>query len=131
MWCGARFTLPPGLPMRYDEWASIGHAHGWLGARDTDPQTSRDATKNLAVRAGSQRAKLLAVYTPGLVLTDEQAATLAGLEGLRRCCWWKRAGELRQAGYIAVTLWPGISSTGTTVQTCQITAAGERALDAI
>jgi len=110
--------------MRYDEWASIGHAHGWLGARDTDPQTSRDATKNLAVRAGSQRWRMLNTYTHRLGLTDAEAAEYAGLNRLG-ICFWKRASELRQAGYIEP-----VGERGGRM-TCQITSAGWVALDAI
>jgi len=113
--------------MNYNDWAYIGHQRGWLGSPLEGAATSKAATVSLAVRAGSQRAKLLAVYSMHTEITDEQAATLAGLEGKRRCCWWKRCSELRQAGYITPTLFAGISSTGATVQTCVLTVTGHAA----
>ena len=48
--------------MNYDEWAAIGHANGWLGVRRNDGATSTGGAKAMTVRAGSQRAILLATY---------------------------------------------------------------------
>lgn len=73
--------------------------------RTTDPQTSRDGARSFVMRAGSQRARLLAAYADWDVvgLTDAEAAEHAGLRDQVGCCWWKRCSELRQAGYIADT----------------------------
>lgn len=54
----------------------------------------------IMVRSGSQRAKLLLAYLAvgDEGCTDEQAATGAMVSS--RSCYWKRCGELRQAGLI-------------------------------
>jgi hypothetical protein len=114
-----------GDPVNYTEWSRIGHLNGWLGARDTDPDTSRTATRTLGVRAGSQRHTLLGAYatvTGGL--TDEEAGTVTGLADSPRCCYWKRCSELRQAGYISPTGGARASTAGELQQVCRITEAG-------
>jgi hypothetical protein len=118
--------------MTYDEWAAIGHAHGWLGARTTDGTTSVAPLRNLSIRAGSQRATLLAVYAGTLFgFTDEEAGTTSGLARLPRCCYWKRCSELRQAGYIEPTGDTRLSTAGESQQVCRITQAGLDALASI
>lgn len=118
--------------MTFDEWARIGHLNGWLGARDTDPDTSRAGTRTLGVRAGSQRHTLLAVYAGTLFgFTDEEAGTTSGLARLPRCCYWKRCSELRQAGYIEPTGDTRLSTAGEAQQVCRITEAGSDALASI
>jgi len=118
--------------MNYNDWSYIGHLNGWLGSPLEGAATSKAATTSLAVRAGSQRAKLLAVYVNAVGgLTDEAAAVLSGLEAKRRCCWWKRCSDLRQAGFITETWWTGISSTGAAVVACEITAKGRNAYKTI
>jgi hypothetical protein len=116
--------------MRYDEWAAIGHANGWLGARVDDPATSRKGAASLAVRAGSQRALLLERYAAGS-MTDEEAGYQSGLASRPRCCYWKRCSELRQAGYIRPTGAERMSSAGVPQQVCEITEDGRGALDAL
>jgi hypothetical protein len=68
--------------------------------RNPDYQTSVEGAEDVAYRAGSQKARLLAVYKAVYPagLTDEEAATRAGLP--ITSCYWKRCGELRQDGYI-------------------------------
>lgn len=67
--------------------------------RKSDPSTSRAGAAKAALHAGSQKAKLLAVYAHSEDgLTDEQAAERAGVN--LRSCWWKRCNELRQLGFI-------------------------------
>ena len=99
-------------------------------ARHTDPATSHDGARSVTVRAGSQKARLLAAYaaadpangtgTGGL--TDDEAAVAAGLD---RACFWKRCGELREDGLIRDT---GYSARGPlhgeSRMVCTITAAG-------
>lgn len=116
-------------PMTYDEWARIGHANGWLGVRGGDTATSRAPLPSLAVRAGSQRHKLLKQYAAAPYgLTDEQAGQVSGLAELPRCCYWKRCSELRQAGFIASTGITRPSTAGEAQQVCVITDAGREAL---
>jgi hypothetical protein len=116
--------------MTYDEWASIGHANGWLGVRRNDGATSGAGAKAMTVRAGSQRAILLAVYREQ-PLTDEEAGNASGLSMLPKCCYWKRCSELRQAGYIAPTGETRVSSAGVEQQVCRITTLGFFTLSAI
>lgn len=100
-----------------------------LLARSTDPDTSHAGAVDVTVRAGTQRARLLAAYVHTPVhwrgLADEEAAQLAGLE--RTGCW-KRCAELRRDGLIAPTGGWVTGSAGSAVMLCRITAAGIRAL---
>ena len=114
-------------PMTYDEWAAIGLVNGWIGVRTNDPATSTKAAQGLWVRAGSQRAKLLAQYAHD-AMTDEEAGNASGLAMLPKCCYWKRCSELRQAGYIRLTGETRISSAGVEQQVCEITDEGSRVL---
>ena len=116
------------MEMTYSEWAAFGHARGWLGVRANDGATSTAGAKAMTVRAGSQRAKLLAVYYSDVYLTDEEAGRVSGLSALPKCCYWKRCSELRQAGYIRTTGKTRVSSAGVEQQVCEITAEGERVL---
>ena len=116
--------------MKYDEWAAIGHANGWLGVRRNDGATSTGGAKAMTVRAGSQRAILLAVYREQ-PLTDEEAGNVSGLSMLPKCCYWKRCSELRQAGYIAPTGETRVSSAGVEQQVCRITTPGFFTLSSI
>lgn len=113
--------------MRYEEWAAIGHANGWLGVRADNPATSRAGAQHMAVRAGSQRYLLLERYAADS-MTDEEAGYQSGLAHLPRCCYWKRCSELRAAGYIETTGMVRLSSAGVPQQVCQITEVGRRAL---
>ena len=116
--------------MTYDEWASIGHANGWLGVRANNGATSNQGAKSLRVRAGSQRALLLSRYALE-ALTDEEAGKASNLSSKPKCCYWKRCSELRQAGYIAVTGSVRASSAGVDQLVCAITPAGRIALGLI
>ena len=123
-------TQPMPKPMTYDEWASIGLVNGWLGVRANDPVTSSKASQSLWVRAGSQRATLLAHYAHDS-MTDEEAGNASGLALLPKCCYWKRCSELRQAGYIAPTGEVRHSSAQVDQQVCSITQTGRDVLDSI
>lgn len=109
--------------MRYEDWSAIGHANGWLGARLDDPETSRQAVKDLTVRAGTQRHRLLEAYFQLHGATDEEAGKWAGLTE-NKCCYWKRCSELRQAGYITPTGETRASTAGVEQQVCYITPLG-------
>ena len=100
-------------------------------ARHGDPLTSHVAGVNAQVRAGSQKAALLAEYAqhPLLGLTDEQAGLETGLAGKPGCCYWKRCSELRQAGLIRVTSEKRESRAGEMQQVCVITGEGLKLID--
>ncbi len=76
-----------------------------IPARNTDPGTSHAATRAIALRAGTQRARLLeafALEAAAFGLTDEEAADLA--DGVPyRSEFAKRCSELREAGWIEPT----------------------------
>jgi hypothetical protein len=99
-------------------------------ARNTDPETSKLAGKNIAVKGGSQRAQILAVYLHGEYIDDE-IGQITGLGNLPNCCYWKRCSELRQAGYIEPTGFTRRSRADKLQQICRITEAGRRVLDTI
>jgi hypothetical protein len=114
--------------MEYNEWAAIGYAHGWLGVRINDTETSKAGAKAIKIRAGSQRELLLGQYFMCGELTDEEAGRLSGLDRRPKCGYWKRCSELRQAGYIAPTGEMRLAGTGALQQVCKITEAGLNAL---
>lgn len=113
--------------MRYDEWAAIGHANGWLGVRARDPHTSTEGAKAVKMRAGSQRVAVLSVYANGNA-TDEEAGIRSGLAALPKCGYWKRCSELRSAGFIRPTGEVRSSTSGASQQVCEITEEGRLAL---
>jgi len=94
--------------------------------RMSDPETSEQAARSVTIRAGSQKAKLLACYEAHWFggLTDEEAGELAGLPHA-----WKRCSDLRREGLIeprdGVTR---LSSFGEAQRVCLITEAGRRAV---
>lgn len=95
-------------------------------ARRDDPATSKKAGKEITVRAGSQRAKILAAYIYG-PFTDYEAGQRSGYGDPARypnCCYWKRCSELRQAGFIEVTGETRRSPAGQLQQICRLTEAG-------
>lgn len=69
-----------------------------IPSRHSDPETSHRAEKESVVRAGTQRALLLAVFVDGEPLIAEEAMELAGVNP--RSCWWKRCSDLRNEGYL-------------------------------
>lgn len=104
--------------------------------RLTDPATSvagaeavrnREGAKVTTVRKGTHRYKLLSAYR-GRILTDRDAAVVAGLANTT-ACWWKRTSELRQAGYIEVTGQQRRDpETGALRDLCRLTTAGTHKL---
>jgi hypothetical protein len=99
--------------------------------REPGTQTMPSAENQLNyVSQDSQRGQLLLAYlTAGEAgLTDEEARVSAGIA--ERSNWWKRCGELRAAGLIAVvqdqfenTL-TRVGSSGTSRIVCEITLEG-------
>lgn len=69
--------------------------------RSSGHETSELGHADIKMREGSQRWKLLRSYADMRDATDDEAAALAGL---MHTCYWKRCGELRAAGYIAVIM---------------------------
>lgn len=64
-----------------------------------DHASSVDGARAASGKAPTQQLKLLRAWSErtGFGLTDEEAATYAGIEG---GCPWKRCGELRAQGLI-------------------------------
>ena len=97
-------------------------------ARTTDPDTSHASAKRPFQR-GSQRHRLLTEYSVRPEgLTDEEAASLAGIKA---GCPWKRCSELREMGMIQATGRVRESSMGAMQQVCAITFGGRRMLGLI
>lgn len=102
--------------------------------RTTDPPTSRAAARRVP-RMGEKRAAMLEAFARLTVdgnppASDADAARAAGLFG-SRCCWWKRASELRADGLIEVVGTERDQETLADVQVCRITRAGRETLRAM
>lgn len=98
-------------------------------ARKDDPETSKKAGRKLKIRAGTQQWLLLKAYSANLSgMTDEEAGVFTGLDKFRRCCYWKRCSELRQAGYIAPTGEERESTANRMQRVCVITDLGRDVL---
>jgi hypothetical protein len=63
-----------------------------IPSRSTDPETSHRGEKDVAMRADSQKYKLLAAYETYGEMIPDQARRLAGISA--RSCYWKRCSEL-------------------------------------
>ena len=97
-------------------------------ARLSDPTTSDDGIGDVLPRAGSQQHRLLLAYgSRPLGLTNEEAASIAGLLDTRSC-WWKRCTDLLAAGLIEDTFTERTASTGSECRVCAITEKGKRAI---
>ncbi|MEI8285659.1 MAG: hypothetical protein WCG15_00020 [Actinomycetes bacterium] len=87
-------------------------------------------SKELRIRAGSQRWTLLRQYVEHGPLTNEQAGDLSGLSEKKSCCYWKRCGELLQHGYLADTGVEIRSQVGEMQRVCRVTDKGLAAIQA-
>jgi hypothetical protein len=98
--------------------------------RSTDPATSRQGAQDVLPRRDSQQGQLLRVYGENRIygLTDEQAGNLSGLAQKPKCCYWKRCSELRQKGLIEDTGQEALSSAGSSMMVCRLTAKGAELL---
>jgi hypothetical protein len=98
--------------------------------RSTDPATSRQGAQDVLPRRDSQQGQLLRVYGENRIygLTDEQAGDLSGLAQKPKCCYWKRCSELRQKGLIEDTGQEALSSAGSSMMVCRLTAKGAELL---
>ena len=81
-------------------------------------------SKELRIRAGSQRWTLLRQYVEHGPLTNEQAGELSGLSEKKSCCYWKRCSELLQHGYLADTGAQIESQVGEMQRVCRVTDKG-------
>ena len=96
--------------------------------RNTDPMTSVQGARDVKPRRTSQAMLLLAEYAHRDGLTDEEAGLFSGLAQRPKCCYWKRCSELRALGFIIPTGETRLSSAGSPMQVCAITAEGKKAL---
>jgi hypothetical protein len=92
-------------------------------ARSTDPHTSHAAGRKRRV---TQAMRLLAAYADGVPRTDEAAVDAAGMHECGSP--WKRASDLRRAGFIAYTGHDGMTARGSSAILCVITDKGRAAL---
>lgn len=99
-------------------------------SRADDPATSKRGAIDAHPRVSSQKIALLTVYARAAAdgLTDEEAGDASGLSANRRCCYWKRCSELRQAGFIAPA-GERLSSAGSAQRVCRITDRGREILE--
>lgn len=88
-------------------------------------------SKEVVVRAGSQRWALLMQYLTYGPLTNEQAGDLAGLSEKKGCCYWKRCSELLEHGYIEDTGEERRSQAGEMQRVCRLTAKGRSLFPAV
>jgi len=96
--------------------------------RSADPITSALGAGDVKPRRTTQAMQLLAEYAHRDGLTDEEAGLFSGLLSRPKCCYWKRCSELRAKGLIAPTGVTRLSSAGSAMQVCAITAEGREAL---
>lgn len=88
-----------------------------IPSRTTDPETSHAAAREVRVKAGTQRARLLKAFAdhgiqwPQVGLTDEEA--MMNAEGVWHTSEYsKRCSELREGGYIKPTGQTRVGSAG-------------------
>lgn len=108
-----------------------------IPSRATDPDTSHAAAKEIKVKAGSQRAKLLSAFwwadsrdRYSGSLTDEQAMDLnrGGVSPTSE--YAKRCSELREGGFIEPTGETRAGSAGPQRIVSRITAKGRAWIEA-
>jgi len=96
--------------------------------RSADPVTSRQGARDVLPRRDSQQGQLLAVYRNQAGLTDEEAGIKSGLAQKPKCCYWKRCSELRAKGLIEDTGDTRLSSAGSAMRVCRLSAKGAELL---
>lgn len=96
--------------------------------RSADPITSALGAGDVKPRRQTQAMQLLAEYAHRDGLTDEEAGLFSGLLSRPKCCYWKRCSELRAKSLIVPTGVTRLSSAGSAMQVCAITAEGRKAL---
>lgn len=96
-----------------------------IPSRKTDPETSRKGERDVAMRANTQKHKLLKAYVGRRLIADE-AEAIAQTGGR---CPWKRCSELREMGYLELTGVERISEqSGSKQVESKLTAAGAKYL---
>ena len=102
--------------------------------RTTDPETSKQAAADVAVRQGSQCWALLATYNTHRLkgLTAEEAGKQTPWKGSSmhdlRVCYWKRVSDLLSKGLIEDAGDTRLSDSGSMQRVNRITAEGVRLL---
>ena len=71
--------------------------------RQSDPETSHIAVKNVRKRAGSQQWQVLQAYAQNVDLTADEAGVITGLANKVGCCYWHRVSELLKQGLLETT----------------------------
>jgi len=108
-------------------------------ARNRDPGTSHISASRLTTARSHCLAMLQQAYLiskDGSVFTDEALAERAGLRE-QGICWWHRASDLREKGYIAWVYtttgqqYKVLGSNGRAVGVSRITNAGITAASAV
>lgn len=92
--------------------------------RNADPITSKLGAKDVQPRRDSQQGLLLAVYRNREGLTDEEAGYFSGLALRPKCCYWKRCSELRHKELIEWTGDTRLSTAGSAMKVCRLSAKG-------
>lgn len=98
-----------------------------IPSRHSDPGTSHAAAQAITIRAGSQRARLLAAFLRLTDATDDEA--MAAAEGVSQLsCYWKRCSELREGGFIRATGETRLGSAGMMRIVCEATEKARTAV---
>jgi hypothetical protein len=98
-----------------------------IPSRRTDPDTSHKGERDVAMRADSQKYRLLAAFEEYGPIMSEEAAQIAGISPLS--CYWKRCSELcHDMGYLEDTGRRGIGRSGSERIIYVITPRGSIAL---
>ena len=101
-------------------------------ARTSDPDTSHGAAREVIQdpkqRQLTRRERLLLAYCAGGAMTDEEAATRAGI---LKGCWWRRCSDLRELQLTRRLDEDCRSSAGVLVMVCELTEKGYAAVSEI
>ena len=128
--------LPP-CPCCGGTGKSIAPSRYAVTTRPNDPETSRAAGRKVSDREGAKlgevrpnthRHRMLFAFAHS-PCTDHEAAIRANLD-TPGTCYWKRASELRQGGFITSTYRTRADlTTGADRQVWSLTATGQQAIE--
>jgi hypothetical protein len=122
---GVMQTLP-GVALRRELERLTTETVAQLSVPDSGPATSQEAARELKVRAGSLRARVLRQYAVG-DWTDEEVGNRIGHPRI-----WPRCSELRSMGCIRGTSETReCPRTGASVEVCSLTPEGRTVLDSM
>ena len=96
--------------------------------RQTDPETSHAAVKNVRKRAGSQQWQVLQAYAQHVNLTADEVGVITGLANKVGCCYWHRVSELLKQGLLETTELKRLARSGELQRVNRITSQGRAAL---